>query len=168
MEPKDTLSSCSDSDEQDIQRMLKRANILKDSCLNDLSALKLNFTRKQEYGITKSEFERAFSHIFGEDVNTFTRTFSQNMDTLEQQLTKETILELDDKKLQIQECTVQEVKASEANSGDKDCCRIVSDKGNDQGLENQSNTSGDESSRSRNECNDKALLGSDTGQQTFL
>ncbi|GJR51333.1 hypothetical protein Tco_1401854 [Tanacetum coccineum] len=33
------------------------------------------------------------SDIFGEDVDTFTRTFSQNMDTLEQQLTKETILE---------------------------------------------------------------------------
>ncbi|GJW23805.1 hypothetical protein Tco_0034427 [Tanacetum coccineum] len=57
------------------------------------------------------------------------------MDTLEQQLTKETILEsncqnafrsrttiqkrLDDKKLQIQECTVQEVKALDAISEDK-------------------------------------------------
>ncbi|GJR89973.1 hypothetical protein Tco_0213984 [Tanacetum coccineum] len=43
-----------------------------------------------------------------------------------------------------------EVKASDASSGDKDCSRIVSDKGNDQGLENQSNTSGDESSRYHN------------------
>ncbi|GJU56288.1 hypothetical protein Tco_1230002 [Tanacetum coccineum] len=93
MEPKDTLSSCSDSDEQDMQQMLKRAKILKGSCLNGLSALKSNFTWKLEQGITKSKFERAFSHIFGEDVDTFTRTFSQNMDTLEQQLTKETILE---------------------------------------------------------------------------
>ncbi|GJY72910.1 hypothetical protein Tco_0477341 [Tanacetum coccineum] len=175
--------------------MLKRAKILKGSCLNGLSALKSNFTQKLEQGITKSEFERAFSHIFGEDVDTFTRTFSQNMDTPEQQLTKETILEsncqnairvlkkqfeifftsvlikpssldgtyarkdfhayngmepqlfketilknfdfienymlktithaqtiqkrLDDKKLQIQECTVQEVKASDAISKDK-------------------------------------------------
>ncbi|GJT47116.1 hypothetical protein Tco_0955831 [Tanacetum coccineum] len=93
METKDTLSSCSYSDEQDMQQMLKQAKILKGSCLNGLSALKSNFTRKLEQGITKSEFERAFSHIFGEDVDTFTRTFSQNMDTLEQQLTKETILE---------------------------------------------------------------------------
>ncbi|GKA47719.1 retrovirus-related pol polyprotein from transposon TNT 1-94 [Tanacetum coccineum] len=38
----------------------------------------------------------------------------------------------------------------------------VSDKGNDQGLENQSNTSKDESSRSRNECNDKSTSGDDT------
>ncbi|GKA88443.1 hypothetical protein Tco_0810207, partial [Tanacetum coccineum] len=182
-------------DEQDMQQMLKQAKILKGGCLNGLSALKSNFTRILEQGITKSEFERAFSHIFGEDVDTFTRTFSQNMDTLEQQLTKETILEsncqnafrvlktqfekifssvlikpssldgmyarkdfhaytsmepqlfkeiilknfdfiedymlktiihaqtiqkrLDDKKLQIQECTVQEVKALDAISEDK-------------------------------------------------
>ncbi|GJV55281.1 RNA-directed DNA polymerase [Tanacetum coccineum] len=190
-----TLSSCSNSEEQQMQQMLKRAKISKDSCLNGLSALKSNFTRKHEQGITKSEFERAFSHIFGKDVDTFTITFSQNMDTLEQQLTKETILEfnchnafrvlriqfekiftpvlikpssldgkyarkdlhaytgmepqlfketilknfyfiknymlktiihaqtiqkrLDDKRLQIQECTVQEVKASDAISEDK-------------------------------------------------
>ncbi|GJZ15519.1 hypothetical protein Tco_0551196 [Tanacetum coccineum] len=168
MEPKDTLYSCSDSDEQDMQQMLKRAKILKDSCLNGPSALKSNFTRKHVQGITKSEFEREFSHIFGEDVDTFTSTFSQNMDTLEQQLTKETILEsnwqnafrdfhaytgmkpqlfketilknfdfiedymlktiihaqmiqkiLDDKKLQIQECTVQEVKALDTILEDK-------------------------------------------------
>ncbi|GJY70564.1 hypothetical protein Tco_0474267 [Tanacetum coccineum] len=39
---------------------------------------------------------------------------------------------------------------------------IVSDKGNDQGLENQGNTSRDESSRSRNECNDKSTSKDDT------
>nr|GEX45725.1 hypothetical protein [Tanacetum cinerariifolium] len=154
MKPKDTLSSCSDSDEQDMQQMLKRTKILKGSCLNGLSALKSNFTWKHVQGITQSKFKRAFSHIFGEDVDTFIRTFSRNMDTLEQQLTKETIIEsncqnafkvlkthfekiftsmlikpsrldgtiqkrLDDKKLQIQECTVQEDKASDAISEDK-------------------------------------------------
>nr|GEV11164.1 hypothetical protein [Tanacetum cinerariifolium] len=93
MEPKDTLSSCLYSDEQDMPQMLKRAKILKGSYLNVLSEHKSNFTWKLEQGITKSEFERAFSHIFGEDVDTLTRTFSQNMDTLEQQLTKETIIE---------------------------------------------------------------------------
>nr|GEY52506.1 hypothetical protein [Tanacetum cinerariifolium] len=69
---------------------------------------------------------------------------------------------LNERKLQIQKCKVQEVKASDASSGDKDNSRIVSDKGNDQGLENQSNTSGDESSRLRNECNDKSTSGNDT------
>nr|GEY07895.1 hypothetical protein [Tanacetum cinerariifolium] len=93
METKDTLSSCSYFDEQDMQQMLKQAKILKVSFLNGLGALKSNFTRKLEQGITKSKFKHAFSHIFGEDVDTFTRTFSQNLDRLEQQLTKETILE---------------------------------------------------------------------------
>ncbi|GJU03457.1 hypothetical protein Tco_1113795 [Tanacetum coccineum] len=66
------------------------------------------------------------------------------------------------KKLQIQEYKIQEVKASNASSGDTNCSGIVSDKGNDQGLENQGNTSGDESSRSRNECNDKSTSRDDT------
>ncbi|GKA26374.1 hypothetical protein Tco_0712483, partial [Tanacetum coccineum] len=52
--------------------------------------------------------------------------------------------------------------ASDASLGEKYYSRIVSDKGNDQGLENQSNTSGDKSSRSRNECYDKSTSGDDT------
>ncbi|GJV20924.1 hypothetical protein Tco_1369944 [Tanacetum coccineum] len=169
MEPKDNLSSCSYSDELNMQQMLKQAKILKGSCLNGLSALKLNFTRKLEQGITKSEFERAFSHSFGEDVDTFTRkvlktqfekiftsvlikpssldgTYERKdfpaFTGMEPQLFKETILKnfdfienymlktishaqtiqkrLDVKKLQIQECTVQEVKASNAISEDKE------------------------------------------------
>ncbi|GJR97647.1 hypothetical protein Tco_0269821 [Tanacetum coccineum] len=69
---------------------------------------------------------------------------------------------LNERKLKIQECMVQEVKASDTSSGDKDCSRIVSNKGNDQGLENQSNTSGDDSNMSRNECNDKSTSRDDT------
>ncbi|GJS13581.1 hypothetical protein Tco_0408053 [Tanacetum coccineum] len=60
------------------------------------------------------------------------------------------------------EYVVQEVKASDACSGEKDCSRIVSDNGNVQFLENQSNTSGDKINRSRNECNDKINSGDDT------
>ncbi|GKA75197.1 hypothetical protein Tco_0781575 [Tanacetum coccineum] len=69
---------------------------------------------------------------------------------------------LNERKLQIQECKIQEVNASNACSGDTDNSGIVSDKGNDQSLDNRSNTSGDESSRSRNECNDKSTSGDDT------
>nr|GEV42360.1 hypothetical protein [Tanacetum cinerariifolium] len=69
---------------------------------------------------------------------------------------------LNERELQIQKCKVQEVKALNANSRYKDCSRIVSEKGNDQGLKNQSNTSRDESSRSRNECNNKSTSGDDT------
>ncbi|GJZ69831.1 hypothetical protein Tco_0633381 [Tanacetum coccineum] len=46
--------------------------------------------------------------------------------------------------------------------GDKDSRGIVSDKENDQNLENQSNTSRDESNRSRNEDNDKSTSKDDT------
>nr|GEV60286.1 retrovirus-related Pol polyprotein from transposon TNT 1-94 [Tanacetum cinerariifolium] len=46
--------------------------------------------------------------------------------------------------------------------GDTDNSGIVSKKGNDQSLENQSNTSRDESSRSKNECNDKFTSRDDT------
>nr|GEY26454.1 hypothetical protein [Tanacetum cinerariifolium] len=69
---------------------------------------------------------------------------------------------LNERKLQIQKFKVQKVKASDVSSGHKDCSTIVSDKGNDQSLENQSNTSGDESRKSRNECNDKSSSGDDT------
>ncbi|GKB08034.1 hypothetical protein Tco_0836318 [Tanacetum coccineum] len=41
---------------------------------------------------------------------------------------------LDERKLQIQECIDQKVKAPDASSGEKDCSRIVSDKENDQEL----------------------------------
>ncbi|GJS45606.1 hypothetical protein Tco_0595727 [Tanacetum coccineum] len=69
---------------------------------------------------------------------------------------------LSERKLQIQECKIQEVKALDVSLGDKDSSGIASDKGNDQGLENQGNTSGDKSSKSRNECNDKSTSGDDS------
>ncbi|GJV44895.1 hypothetical protein Tco_1429431 [Tanacetum coccineum] len=69
---------------------------------------------------------------------------------------------LTERKLQIQECKVQEVKASDASSGYKYSSGIVSEKGNDQSLEDQSSTSGNDSSRSRNECNERNTSGDDT------
>ncbi|GKA21222.1 hypothetical protein Tco_0701211 [Tanacetum coccineum] len=241
MEMKDTLSSCSDLDEQEIQQLQKQAKILKENSLNKLNALK---TTIQHLSSSNSsmyyEFREAFHRLFNADVGTFKDVLSRNMQNLERQLNKETLHEkdsnsglsmikvqfdnfihsrvlelsnfdshaleitqdfkaytnmeaqtfketiiqkmdsieqciverarheqelqtrlkrLNERKLQIQECKIQEVNASNAYSGDTNSSRIVSDKGNDQGLENQSNTSGDESNRSRNDCNDKALLG---------
>nr|GFB58791.1 hypothetical protein [Tanacetum cinerariifolium] len=62
----------------------------------------------------------------------------------------------------IQECKVQKVKAMNVSLGDTNSSGIVSDKGNDQSLKNQSNTSRDERSTSRNECNDKGTSRDDT------
>nr|GEW86279.1 hypothetical protein [Tanacetum cinerariifolium] len=93
---------------------------------------------------------------------TFKETIIQNKDSIEKciierarhkQEIQNRLKRLNERKLQI-----QEVKASNASSGDTNSYRIVSDKGNDQSLKNQSR-SGDESSRSRNECNDKSNFG---------
>nr|GEU64319.1 reverse transcriptase domain-containing protein [Tanacetum cinerariifolium] len=65
-----------------------------------------------------------------------------------EQETQNRLKRLNERKLQIQECKVQKVKATDASSRDTNCSAIVSDKENDQGLENQGNTSGDESTSS--------------------
>nr|GEY69658.1 hypothetical protein [Tanacetum cinerariifolium] len=68
---------------------------------------------------------------------------------------------LNERKLQILECKVQKVEATDASLGDTNGSGII-DKGNDQGLENQGNTLRDKSNRSRNECNDKSTSKVDT------
>ncbi|GJS91572.1 hypothetical protein Tco_0774208 [Tanacetum coccineum] len=208
METKDTLSSCTDLDEQETQQLHKQAKILKKNSLNTFNALKTTTQRLERQTFTYcSLLQQALAHLFHIDVRTFKYELSQNMNNLEKQLNNEILHEKDSKsalsvikvqfdkfihsdvlkpidpyssyasydrelqnglkrlnerKLQIQECKVQKVKASDASSGDNDYIRIVSDKEKDQGLENQSNTSGDESNRSRNECNDKSTSGDNT------
>ncbi|GJX00472.1 hypothetical protein Tco_0184385 [Tanacetum coccineum] len=103
METKDTLSSCSDLDKQEIQRMQKQAKILKENSMNKFHALNTTIQH-----ISNHDFPMNF-------------TFKRELHPL------------------------FEVKASDASSGDKDSSGIVSDKGNDQRLENQSNTYGNES-----------------------
>ncbi|GJQ90097.1 hypothetical protein Tco_0001236 [Tanacetum coccineum] len=244
METIDTLSSCSDSKEMEMQRLQKKESIMKGSFINGLSALKSHLTflsKKDVPGINKSAFERAFSHIFAEDVHTFTRKFSKNMATLETQLSNETLHEsncktafivlktpfeklftsvliksssldgsdsrkdfkaytrmepqvfiertlvnfdfiekymiesilhnkeikkrMNAKRIQKQgdvdmdsalDASSVITESSDIDSGKKNTC---SKTGNDQSSENQSNTSGDESSRS---CNDKSTSGDDT------
>ncbi|GJR21655.1 hypothetical protein Tco_0970182 [Tanacetum coccineum] len=212
MEAKDTLSSCSDLDEQEIQQLQKQAKILKENSLNklnalqttiqhlsssnysmqldketlhekdsnsDLSTIKVQFDQfihskvlePSNYNSYDLETRRDFKDYTQMEPQTFKEAIIQNMDSIEQciverarheQELQNRLKRLNERKLQIQEYMVQKVKASDASSGEKDCSRIVSDKGNDQGLENQSSTSGDESSRSRNECNDKSTSGDDT------
>ncbi|GJU94942.1 hypothetical protein Tco_1319698 [Tanacetum coccineum] len=95
MESKDTLSSCSNSEEQQMQQLHDRA---KESCmvsfrqlhshLKLLSNNDLNGTRT-EYG-----FKRTFATLFGQDVEIFTGTMFLNMDQLDQQLDKEEFQEI--------------------------------------------------------------------------
>ncbi|GJZ92954.1 hypothetical protein Tco_0665019 [Tanacetum coccineum] len=54
---------------------------------------------------------------------------------------------------------VQKVKATDASLGDTNCSGIISDKGNDQGLENQSKTSGDKAAGQGMNAMTKVLMG---------
>ncbi|GJU38035.1 hypothetical protein Tco_1186389 [Tanacetum coccineum] len=87
---KDTLSSCSNSKEQQMQQIQDKAQ---EHCmvsfrqlhshLKLLSNNDLNRTRT-EYG-----FKRAFATLFGQDLETFTGTMFLNIDQLEKQLDNE-------------------------------------------------------------------------------
>ncbi|GJR31429.1 hypothetical protein Tco_1107661, partial [Tanacetum coccineum] len=181
MGEKDTLSSFSDLDEQEIQQPQKQAKILKEKSLKKLNALQttIQHLSSSNYSMQLDE-ETLHEKDSNSDLSTIKVQFDQfihskvlepsdyisyDLETrrdfkdytqLEPQTFKEAIIQHMES---IEQCIV---KASDASSGEKECSRIVSDKGNDQGLENQSNTCGDEISRSRNECNDKSTSRDDT------
>ncbi|GJR81756.1 hypothetical protein Tco_0152541 [Tanacetum coccineum] len=87
METKDTLSSCSNSEEQQMQQIQDKA---KESCMVSFrrlhSHLKLLSNNNLKGTRTESRFKRAFAILFGQDVETFTGTMFLNMDQLEKQL----------------------------------------------------------------------------------
>ncbi|GKD56717.1 hypothetical protein Tco_1290104 [Tanacetum coccineum] len=121
----------------------------------------------------REEFKQ-YTHM---KVQSFKDLIVQNMNSIEKfiveralhdQEIQNRLKKLNDRKLQIQECKIQEVKAADASSGVTDNSRFVSDKGNahtlkndcsktvnDQSQEKQSSTSSNESSRSRNKCSEK-------------
>ncbi|GJT96139.1 hypothetical protein Tco_1091657 [Tanacetum coccineum] len=157
METKDTLSSCLDFDEQEIQQLQKQAKIL-----NKFNALKTTTQQKQlnneilhekdsksVLSVIKVQFDK-FIHsemLKSSNYDSNAREARQtSKTTLKWKLNPSKMMKrLNERKLQIQECMVQKDKALNASSEEKVCSRIVSDKGNDQCLENQSNTSRDES-----------------------
>ncbi|GJY65957.1 hypothetical protein Tco_0468195 [Tanacetum coccineum] len=98
METKDTLSSCSDSEEQAIQQLQMQAKILKQNSMNKFTALKTTTQRLESKTFTNCPlFQRAFSHLFHTDVRTFKYELSQNMNNLEKQLNNEILHEKDSK-----------------------------------------------------------------------
>ncbi|GJU94178.1 hypothetical protein Tco_1318934 [Tanacetum coccineum] len=152
MEMKDTLSSCSDLDEQEIQQLQLNKETLHEKDFN-------------------SDLSTRLQRLHSNGTSNLQGCNNSKMDSIEkciverarhEQEIQNRLKRLNERKLQIQECKIQEVKASNACLGDTNNSRIVSDKGNDQSLENQSNTSRDKSSMSRNECNDKSTSRDDT------
>ncbi|GJU66089.1 hypothetical protein Tco_1252348 [Tanacetum coccineum] len=143
-----------------------------------LSVIKVKFNKfihsemlkSSNYDSNAREARQDFKDYTQIEAQSFKDLIIQHMESIEQciverarheQEIQNRLKRLNERQLQIQECMVQKVKASDASSGG-DCSRIVSDNGNDQGLENQSNISRDESSRSMNECNDKSTSRDDT------
>ncbi|GJT98213.1 hypothetical protein Tco_1093731 [Tanacetum coccineum] len=90
MEMKDTLSSCSNSKEQQMQQAHDKA---KKSCMVSFRQLHLHLKllSNNDLNGTRTEcgFKRAFTTLFGQDVETFIGTMFLNVDQLEKQLDKE-------------------------------------------------------------------------------
>ncbi|GJW21967.1 hypothetical protein Tco_0032589 [Tanacetum coccineum] len=95
METKDTLSSCSNSEEQQMQQIQDKA---KKSCMVSFRQLHLHLkllsNNDSKRTRTECGFKRAFAILFSQDVETFTGTMLLNMDQLEKQLDKEEFQEI--------------------------------------------------------------------------
>nr|GEV50890.1 hypothetical protein [Tanacetum cinerariifolium] len=95
METKDTLSSCSNSEAQQMQQIQDKA---KKSCMVSFRQLHSHLNRLSKNDLqgsrTESEFKRAFAIIFGQDIKTFTGTMFLNVEQLEKQLDKEDFQEI--------------------------------------------------------------------------
>ncbi|GJQ98802.1 hypothetical protein Tco_0521787 [Tanacetum coccineum] len=116
-----------------------------------LSVIKVQFDKFIHSEILKSsnydsnarEARQDFKDYTQMEAQSFKDLIIQHMESIEQciverarheQEIQNRLKRLNERKLQIQECMIQKVKASNASSGEKDCSRIISDKGNDQGL----------------------------------
>ncbi|GKC65796.1 hypothetical protein Tco_1098394 [Tanacetum coccineum] len=87
MEKKDTLSSCSESEEQQMQLIQDKS---KESCMVSFqrlhSHLKCLLNNDLKGSRTEDGFKRAFTTLFCQDLETFTGTMFLNMDQLQKQL----------------------------------------------------------------------------------
>nr|GEU70904.1 hypothetical protein [Tanacetum cinerariifolium] len=95
MEMKDTLSSCSNSEAQQMQQIQDKA---KKSCMISFRQLHLHLKRLSQNDLqgtrTESGFKRAFATLSGQDIETFTGTMFLNAEQLEKQLDKEDFQEI--------------------------------------------------------------------------
>ncbi|GKC27977.1 hypothetical protein Tco_1035271, partial [Tanacetum coccineum] len=95
MEKKDTLSSCSDSEKQQMQLIQDKS---KASCMVSFqqlhSHLKCLSNNDLKGSRTEEGFKRAFATLFGQDLETFTGTMFLYMDQLQKQLDNEEFQEI--------------------------------------------------------------------------
>nr|GEZ93375.1 hypothetical protein [Tanacetum cinerariifolium] len=95
METKYTLSSCSNSEAQQMQQIQDKA---KKSCMVSFRQLHSHLKRLSQNDLqgtrTESGFKRAFTTLSGQDIKTFTGTIFLNVEQLEKQLDKEDFQEI--------------------------------------------------------------------------
>ncbi|GKA92989.1 hypothetical protein Tco_0814975 [Tanacetum coccineum] len=95
METKDTLSLCSNLEEQQMQQIQDKA---KKSCMVSFRLLCLHLKLLSNNNLkgsrTECGFKRAFATLFHRDVKTFTGTMFLNVDQLKKQLDKEEFQEI--------------------------------------------------------------------------
>ncbi|GJZ93735.1 hypothetical protein Tco_0665938, partial [Tanacetum coccineum] len=89
----DNLVAKESTDDSTLLEQLDECN----SSMEKTNTVSLCFDSKEQHIIDECAFERAFLQLFGEEFSTVKRIFSQNMDQLEEQLTKEKIYKNDSK-----------------------------------------------------------------------
>ncbi|GKE46049.1 hypothetical protein Tco_1477307, partial [Tanacetum coccineum] len=95
MEMKDTLSSCSNSEEQQMQQIQDKA---KESCMVSFRQLHSHLKHLSHDNLKgtriDSGFKRAFATLFGQDLETFMGIMFLYMDQLQKQLDNEEFQEI--------------------------------------------------------------------------
>ncbi|GJU19119.1 hypothetical protein Tco_1147085 [Tanacetum coccineum] len=95
METKDTLSSCSNSEEQQMQQIQDQTKeVAMVSFTTTSFTPKLRSNNDLQGTRTESGSNVAFATLFGQDIETFTGTMFLNVDQLEKQLDKEEFQEI--------------------------------------------------------------------------
>nr|GEY18764.1 hypothetical protein [Tanacetum cinerariifolium] len=132
---------------QNLERQLNKETLHKKDFNSNILVIKVQFDQfihskvlePSNYNSYDLETVLDFKEYTQIEPQTFTDVIIQNMDSIEQCIVEikshEQELQNGLKRLNEKSCRfkkVQEIKASDASSGDKDCSRIVSDKGNDQ------------------------------------
>ncbi|GKB02188.1 hypothetical protein Tco_0830277 [Tanacetum coccineum] len=164
MKKKDT-SSCSDSEEQEMQRIQKQANKynnFKSTLFHNMDNLEKKLNKEI---LHEKDFNRHIRKTFQEytriEAQSYKDLIIQYMESIEECIDERALhaqeIQKRLKRFQIQECKVQEVKALDTSSGNTYNSGIVLDKGNANMLENESSRSGNECSERSNSGNDKDI-----------
>ncbi|GJR50796.1 hypothetical protein Tco_1401317 [Tanacetum coccineum] len=136
-----TFKSVLSRNMQNLERQLNKETLHETDSNSDLRVIKVQFDQfihskvlePSNYNSYNLETRQDFKHYTQMEPQTFKEAIIQNIDSIEQCIVERACHEqelqnrlkrLNERKLQIQECMVQKVKASDPSSGEKDNSRI--------------------------------------------